>query len=182
MFSFAQGAPEVVYSNEMKCVHTIVWRTWAACHKDTVKHFKTFKEKPCYVIDKDGGLVDLTPLVHTHGATLVTLDKTNYFFDLCRQMNRAKTSVNIPPQCDHTTFCTSPLADNMTGTAMAKNTSALQYDAESGLTYIDFIGAKSDDCQEGFKAQMKFICPKKDGEVSVYMMVTAQTVREIMSQ
>ena len=154
-----------MFSDSVKCRHTIIWKTWAACHQNTISRFQAFNEKPCYILDRKGGLIDLSRLVHTNGATMVTLGETRYFFDMCRRIHRDPKSTHIPTVCDKQALCSAPELSPMNGTALAVNSSRLHFDSANDALYIQFKGSSSDSCPNGFEASLRLSCPSHLGRV-----------------
>eukprot|EP00117_Sycon_ciliatum_P043986 scpid4052/ scgid3820/ Cation-independent mannose-6-phosphate receptor; 300 kDa mannose 6-phosphate receptor; Insulin-like growth factor 2 receptor; Insulin-like growth factor II receptor; M6P/IGF2 receptor len=174
------GAPEVVFSDAMQCRHTIIWRTWAACHTSTVQRRQQYRERPCYALDQKGGLIDLSRLVHFNGATMVTLGDTLYFYDMCRRISRDPNSKQIPKACDKSTLCSAPVSDPMNGTPLAVNSSSLMYDANNNAVYVKFSGGPTAKCPKGFNASVHLTCPSKEGaERGVSMTADGDCVMEL---
>ncbi|UYV74012.1 IGF2R [Cordylochernes scorpioides] len=160
------GRPELLY--EEGCTYTISWGTSAVCDSNG----GTLKQVPCYAVDSNHKLRDLSGLTKLVGAYHVKTPGPNISMDInvCAEIVKDSLESKDAPRCSPGTAACAK--DNGQAYSMGRPTSPLQLVGDDlHLTYVSDENPKN--CPSDPTTLIKFKCPankKQAGSLPVLLV------------
>lgn len=140
--------------SEYGCNHLIEWHSPYSCHLDTTNY-----QRPCYVYDLKGRLIDLTPWIATNGSS--------YEVDTSKVIDSSVKKFNINICNEAHDACGPNVSACYAGEkghieSGYNNLTSINYDGKHNTVILTSLGQHNDQCpDQRVKTVVNFICRNK---------------------